>query len=175
MSDEPEVGVYPHGLEDEFPDGPPTVLIRHRGCRLVLKFRPGDFRGKGPLQELRLLPDKETLKPGVLLRFVPEGPRYLAYARAAMRIFEGEDEPSRRSRRDAFRAAGEDLREIAGPGRGLSDRFYRLIAENYEALVADGNPHPVKELARIHHVTISAASRWLKEARRRGHVSKVSA
>jgi hypothetical protein len=48
--------------------------------------------------------------------------------------------------------------------------FYWVIAANYRALVAGGEPHPVKALAAQHHVTISAASRWLKEARRRGLV-----
>jgi hypothetical protein len=38
----------------------------------------------------------------------------------------------------------------------------------YEALVADGEKHPVKTLAEKHNVTISAASHWLREARRRG-------
>ena len=54
------------------------------------------------------------------------------------------------------------------PGRGLGPDFYRAIGEHYNALVAEGERHPVKTLGEIHHVTISAASRWLKEARRRG-------
>jgi len=37
--------------------------------------------------------------------------------------------------------------------------------------VSEGEAHPVKALGEIHHVTISAASRWVKEARRRGYVA----
>ena len=48
--------------------------------------------------------------------------------------------------------------------------FYRTIATTYESLVAEGEPHPVKALSENNHVTISAASRWVNEARQRGYL-----
>jgi hypothetical protein len=154
-------------LENDFPDGPPTAVIKHVGCRLVLRFAAGDFKAEGPLQELRVLPeDAEAIEPRALRRFAPQAEKYLAYARAAMRIFGPEGTPE--SRWEDFRGAGQALREIAGPGRGLSDEFYVTIATNYNALIEGGEPFPVKALSEIHHVTISAASRWVKGARERG-------
>ena len=49
------------------------------------------------------------------------------------------------------------------------------VVEAGEVLAAafasrEGEPHPVKALSEFHHVTISAASRWVKEARRRGYI-----
>jgi len=163
---EPEVNVWPKGLKDEFPDGPPTAVLKHRGCELVLRFAPGDFAGEGDIQELRLLPGTADLRPRVLREFAPDAEQYLAFARAAMRIFGPEGTPEERD--ENFRAAADVLRHIAGPRRGLSDEFYKVIATSYASLVAAGEPHPVKALHKKHHVTMSAASRWLKEARRRG-------
>jgi len=168
--DEPNATAYPRGLEDEFPDGPPTVAVTHRGCLLVLRFAPGDFGGEGHVQELRLLPGAETLGPRVLRGFAPQAELYLAFARAAMRVFGPEGTPE--TRRDDLRGAAQALREIAGPGKGLSDEFYRTIAMQYTALVAGGEPHPVKALGASHHVTISAASRWIKGARDRDFLPK---
>jgi hypothetical protein len=164
MNDEPQATVFPGGLKPEFPNGPPTVVITDRGCQLVLRFAAGDVMGEGPVQELRLLPDTETLEPKVLRRFAPQADLYLAYARSAMRIFkEGAED---------YRAAAQALRDVQGPGRGLSPEFYRLVAKTYDALIAGGEQHPVKALSEKHHVTISAASRWLKEARRRGLIQE---
>jgi hypothetical protein len=75
-------------------------------------------------------------------------------------------------RHENFQRASEALRDIAGPGRGLPDRFYETIAENYKALVAEGERHPVKAIAEIHHVTISGASRWVTECRDRDLLPK---
>jgi hypothetical protein len=172
MSSEPEARAFPKGLEDEFPDGPPTVVVAHRGCKLVLRFAPGDFGGEGELEELRLLPGTKELRLGALLQFVPHATEYLGYARAAMRILGPHGTPEERW--ENVRSSAQALREIAGPGRGLSDRFYREIAENYAALVDEGERHPVKALSEIHHVTISAASRWIKEAKRRGYIKEVT-
>jgi hypothetical protein len=168
VGDKPDAKVYPHGMDD-FPDGTPTVVVTHRGCKIVLRFAAGDYWGEGPLEEFRLLPEDGALKLGALLRFVPEGERYLHFAREAMRIF-APGEPEKLW--ENFRNAAQELRDLAGPGRGLRDGFYRMIAANYAALVAEGEPSPVKALAEIHSVTISAASRWLKEARRRGYVTE---
>ena len=168
MPEEPDVFVYPRGLREEFPEGPPTAVITHRGCRLILRFAEGDLAGAGNLQELRLLPDTETLEPRVLRQFAPEAETYLAYARAAMRLFDSGVPFD--TRQENLAGAVEALREIAGPGRGLTDNFYRTIATSYQALVDEGEPHPIKTLGEKNHVTISAASRWVKEARRRGFI-----
>jgi hypothetical protein len=161
---EPKVTVYGHGVGDEFPDGPPTAVVSHQGIKLVLRFAPGDLAGEGALQELRVLPDTSQLEPRALRRFAPQAELYLSFARAAMRILGSpESEPW-----ESFRAAAQPLREIAGPGRRLSDEFYRQIARTYEALTDEGEPHPVKALSEIHSVTISAASRWVSGARDRG-------
>jgi hypothetical protein len=169
VREEPNATAYPLGLEDEFPSGPPTVVVTHRGCQLVLRFAPGDVAGEGQIQELRLLPGTETLTPRVLRGFAPQAELYLAVARSAMRVFGPEGTPE--TRRDDFRGAVQALREISGPGRGHPDEHYRVIARHYQALVAGGEPHPVKALGESHHVTISAASRWITEARRRGYIS----
>lgn len=177
MEEEPDVRVYPSGLSDEVSEldgllnGPPTVVITHRGCRLVLRFAPGDVSGEGPVQELRLLPDIDKLEPRVLRRFAPRAEVYLAYARAAMRIFD----VSRETRRDDFLNAAETLRTIGGPGRGLSDQFYRNVAEHHATLIDEGEPHPIKTIGEAHNATISAASRWVKEARRRGYIREKGA
>jgi hypothetical protein len=172
VSNEPQARAYPRGLEDEFPDGPPTVVVAHRGYKLVVRFATGDFTGEGDVQELRLLPDTERLEPRVLRRFAPESETYLAFARAAMRILAPDRLGTPEERWEKARGAAQALREIAGPGRGLSDEFFRQISVNYNALLAEGEPHPVKALAEIHHVTISAASRWVTEARRRGYLKE---
>jgi hypothetical protein len=166
MNEQPQISVYPRGLEDEFPDGLPTAAITHHGCRLILRFADGDLTAEGPLQELLVLPETgAALEPRALRRFAPQAERYLAYARAAMRIWDPGETPERRW--EDFRGATQELRQIAGPGRLLSNEFYGTIAKNYAALVSEGEPHPVKALSEIHHVTISAASRWVKGAKER--------
>jgi hypothetical protein len=168
MKEEPNAHVFPKGLRDEFPDGPPTVVVTHRGCRFVLRFAAGDFAGEGELQELRLEPDTEKLEPRVLRQFSPQIELYLAYARAAMRVFGPEGTPE--SRQKDFAGAAVALRVIAGPGRALTDEFYRTIAAHYDSLDNEGEPHPTKALGQAHQVTISAASRWITEAKRRGYI-----
>lgn len=158
--DDLKVDVYPHGREAdavEWPQGRPEVEIKDRGCKLVLIFE--DMSGEGNVVELRLLPDTKALEPRVLRQFAPQAELYLASARAAMGF-----------KRDDLSGAIEALREVGRPGRGLTGKFYRVIAERYEALVTEGEPHPVKALGEIHHVAISTASRWITEARRRGLV-----
>ena len=174
MTDEPQARCFAQGLkgvpgvEDEFPDGPPSVVVDHRGCRLILRFADGDLLGEGDVQELRLLPGKTKLRPKALRQFAPDAELYLAYARHAMRILEPKKTAEERQEKwERFRDAAEALRQIAGPGRGLPPEFYRTIATQYQALVDEGEPHPIKALGEKNHVTISAASRWVKEARRR--------
>jgi hypothetical protein len=45
MGDEPQVKVHSKGLDDEFPKGPPTAVIRYLGCQLILRFADGDPAG----------------------------------------------------------------------------------------------------------------------------------
>jgi hypothetical protein len=42
------------------------------------------------------------------------------------------------------------------------------VAAVYNALVEEGEPHPVKAMAAMYDRTISAASRWIDGARQRG-------
>jgi hypothetical protein len=64
------------------------------------------------------------------------------------------------------------LRDLGSTRRGLSPDHYRQVADQYAWLLAEGEKHPVKALGEMHHVTISAASRWIKEARRRGLIDE---
>ncbi|HXH35258.1 MAG TPA: hypothetical protein VNJ54_12745 [Plantibacter sp.] len=169
MPSEPSVRVHPTGVDGDHPSGPPTAVVLHEGFRLELRFAAGDFRGDGDVQEIRVLPDTEDLKPRALRRFAPKAELYLAYAREAMRWFDPADDPTTKQAR--LRDAADALRAISGPGRGHTDAFYRRIAESYNALVDGGEPHPVKALSEIHQQTISAASRWIKEARNRGFIA----
>jgi hypothetical protein len=169
VADEPQVKVFPRGIDDEFPHGPPTAVITDRGCRLLLRFAPGDFTGEGPVEELRVLPGAQPLEPRVLRRFAPQADVYVAYARAAMRVLK--PDATSEENWERLRGAADALRAIGGPGRGHSDAFYRQIATQYDALVSEGEPHPIKTIGEINHATISASSRWVKEARRRGHIT----
>jgi hypothetical protein len=161
VSNGPDIQVWPGGPDlDKFPDGDPEVGIKHRGCELRLRFAKSEPFGEGELLEVRVLPDEEpTLKPKALRQFAPDADQYLAAARAAMKF-----------KVDDIQAGVEVLRGLGGPGRALTHDFYRGIAREYAALLAGGEKHPVKALGEKHHATISAASRWLKEARRRGLV-----
>lgn len=141
------------------PDTDPrtSVSMKTHGCELVLFF--DDPGRQGPLRELRLLPDSAELEPSVVRRFAPQAPLYVQYARAAMT---DDDE--------GWVGSLQALREIGATRRGLGDEFFKVVARGYTALVAEGEPHPVKALAEMHHVVISTASRWIKEARRRGYI-----
>ncbi len=170
LNDEPNVSVFPHGIEGEFGAGPPTAVVTHRGIRFELRFAQGDYLGEGHVQEIRVLPDDDDeLTPRALRRFAPSAEVYLQFARSAMRIFGPDDDPE--TRQNKLRDAAKALQELSGPGRGHTDAFYRRIAESYRALVEGGEPHPVKALSEIHQQTISAASRWIKEARSRGFIA----
>ena len=174
--------LHRHGLPEEITrggpkhEGPASAVIEHRGFKLVFRFAPGDVTGQGDLQELWVRPGSEPLEPSVLRRLAPQAELYLAHARAAMRSggeppaagadFEAQVERQAKDLRDS----AETLRSIAGPGRGLSDYFYELVGRHHGELVESGEPHPVKALGAAHFVTISTASRWIKEARRRGYI-----
>ena len=156
MLNDAETTIYaPRSNPDATEDERVCVSMRTQGLKLQLYF--ADLSAEGPVLELQLLPNEDELEPKVLRRLIPTASLYTQYARAAVRFD-----------RDDVRGAIQALRQVGRPGRGLSDEFYRVVAHNYDALVAESEPHPVKALGLMHNVSLSAASRWLKEARRRG-------
>jgi hypothetical protein len=162
------VGTYPAGMEPEFPNGPPTTVIEHRGFKLVLRFDKDDLAGEGPVQEIRLLPDTLPLEPSVL-RLMPGLSLYIGLARRHMELF-GKAEPASKDQWHRFHEAFKAFRAVAGPGRALPPGFYRLLGAQYKLMVDGGEQHPVKGIADFHSVKISTASKWLKEARQRGYL-----
>jgi hypothetical protein len=140
-----------------------SVVMKEAGATLTLFF-PLDtgWAGESELLELRLEPDNGT--PFEPWRLVPRLPLYLQYARATLA-----------DRRDDMAAALRALRDAGATRRGLGDDFDSLVAQSYGALVAEGERHPVKALAEMQPVDISTASRWIKEARRRGLIPEKEA
>jgi hypothetical protein len=136
-------------------DARTSVSMKDRGCELVVFF--ADPGRQGPVLEFRIVPGEEELAPHALRRFMPQAPLYVTYARAVMSDKEGD-----------WLATSKALRDFGSTRRGLTDDFYRLVSGNYAALLAEDEKYPVKALSEMHHVSISAASRWLTEARRRG-------
>jgi len=105
---------------------------------------------------------ERDLGPAQFARLARWLPMYIDYARAEIEWNRG----------DAARAL-EMLRTEAGKSRrGLSDKFYMEIAAEYEALVQEGDPHPIKSMAAKRPVHKSRASRWVKEARSRGYITE---
>jgi hypothetical protein len=76
-----------------------------------------------------------------------------------MRAFAEDLELARGARSRQMRA----LRRAGATRRGLSDEFYRLVAD-----AISGKEHPVKVLAEMQQVDKSTASRWVSAARARG-------
>jgi hypothetical protein len=161
MDPEPKVDVYCSAVVNE-------AKFRHRGAELLVRFAGDDRAGRGLPISFEICPGIEPLEPRVLRRFAPQAELYVALARNALRSFglaqfEGEET---RERLVALADATEPLRQVGRAGRGLSPAFYRTIADQYKLLVEQGESHPVKALGEMHGATISAASRWVKEARR---------
>jgi hypothetical protein len=143
--------------ETRIDDPRTSVTMRDRGLEIVLFFEGGDLSGDAPLLEVRILPDSgRAFEPW---RLAPRLPLYLSYARAAMA-----------GRANDARAALRALRAMGVGRRGLPDDFFAAVAEQYNALVADGELYPITALAEMQPVAVSTASRWVKEARRRGLV-----
>jgi hypothetical protein len=165
--DGPNVKTYPGGLEHEFPNGPPTTVVEHRGFKLVLRFGEGDLAGEGPVQEIWIRPDTLPVEAGAL-QLMPSAPHYFELARRHMAIF-GSDERMPEERWARFYEAAKPFQKVGGPGRALPDQHYQLLGVEYKVRVEAGDPHPVKTIAARHGVKISTASKWLKEARRRGY------
>jgi hypothetical protein len=85
---------------------------------------------------------------------------YVEYARAEILFDRG----------DAQRAL-KVLANVGAPRRGTPGRWFREIAHEYSTRLAAGEKAPVKAIAEAHGVDKSTASRWLKEARRRGYIN----
>lgn len=139
-------------------DARTSVSMKTHGIELVFFF--DDPGRQGPVREIRLLPDVVELDPWVLRRVAPKAPLYLQYARAAMTAND-----------DDWLGSLDALRELGTTRRGLTPEFFRRVAAKYQAIVAQGEPHPVKALSEMEHVKISTASRWITEARRRGFIT----
>ena len=100
----------------------------------------------------------QTLDPAFARYYLPRLDLFLAPARAALDWDFGK-----------MREAGEKLRAVNRPGRGLSPEFLQYIAVEYQTLVAEGERYPIKALAaRYQPIHPSAVSRWISAARARG-------
>jgi hypothetical protein len=141
-------------------DGPPRVHMRERGWDVIMVFgEPVERLGDGDLVEVRLVPDSSAPDRANLSELMPRGALYEKYARATMQHKFGES-----------RALLEAILETRKPRSALPDEFYRAIATTHSALLTTGERHPIKAIATMHAKTISAASRWVTEAKRRGYI-----
>jgi hypothetical protein len=146
-------------LEHDYEGNGVWAKTRIEGVMLHMRFPAWD--GKGEVLEVRLLPDASELDPTIMRYIGKQFPVLVEHARASIAGREGDATSAIR----ALRAAGRTT-------RGLGEQHYRLVAVQYEALVANGEKAPIKALGEMNHVTISAASRWVKEARRRGYTTE---
>jgi hypothetical protein len=137
-----------------------SVSMQEEGATLTLFFEPETaWSGEAPLLEVRLNPTAGgTFEPW---RLLPQMLHHLQYARASLARDEG--------RADAALGA---LQKLNSTRRGLDDEFLRVVAHNYETLVAEGEPYPVKTLAAMRSVDKSTASRWITAARARGYLKE---
>lgn len=106
---------------------------------------------------VRLEEEPEPLDPVAVQRIASNYASYLELARHAIVL-----------EREGIDGAIRRLRPGRKPAR-LTDDFYRLVAADFRAR-RESTTAPLKELAAAHHVDVSTASRWVKEARRRGHL-----
>jgi len=137
-----------------------SVEMQDEGAALTLFFdRDTAYTGEARLLEVRLTPTAGgTFEPWNLM---PDLSLRLTYARARL-AWEHHNAAA------ALRA----LRQISSTRRGLSDAFLRIVAQLHESLVAEGEPYPVKALAKTQQVDKSTASRWVTAARARGLLGK---
>ena len=104
------------------------------------------------------------LAPAAFGRLARNLPAYVTYARAQIAWDHGDAD-----------AAVEALRRAGTSPRGFPDSFYREVGDEYRRLVAAGDPHPVKSLTIKWPADKSRASRWKKEAERRGYIEPTEA
>ena len=115
---------------------------------------PAEIPARTKVAEETLLP----LDPAAVQRVAVNYAAYLAFARSAL-IFDQEG-----------MAETQGLLGRSGKSARLTDDHYRLIAADYETRRAAGQKHIVTAIAAARYVDISTASRWVKEARRRGYL-----
>lgn len=136
-----------------------TVLLHDSRNPGLLELYFEHYGEDPPFRGFKVLTEGEidTRKLAGLARRMPH---YVAYARSEI------------GWKWADRAkALETLRAETGT-RGLPDRFYRAVANEYRDLVANDDPHPIKTIAERRPVDKSRASRWVSEARRRGYLKE---
>jgi len=133
-----------------------SVAMQEDGATLTLFFDPERaWTGEAALLEVRLTPTTGgKFEPW---RHLPHLLHHRQYALARLARDHGD-----------IAAALRALRQVSSTRRGFSDDFLRLVAQQYETLVAEGEPYPVKALAELQPVDISTASRWITAARARG-------
>jgi hypothetical protein len=100
-----------------------------------------------------------SLDPGQVARIVKSLPLYTAYAHAVIEMD-----------REKIGRTLEIFSEIGTTRRGLPGKFFRVIANEYDSRVQEGDSAPITSIAVAHDVKKSTASRWVKEARRRGYI-----
>lgn len=130
-----------------------SVAMPTPGGLLTLFFDPPIQTGA--LSEVRLDPGDQPW------RLMSRLPLYVQYARAVNAMKEND-----------LAAALRALRSVGSGRRGHGDDFYRGIASMYDALVASGEPSPIKAIAESQPVSISAASKWVTRARELGLIEQ---
>lgn len=134
-----------------------SVSLKDAGVEVLLFFPESDFSGDTDVLEVRVLPHVKAVTPQALQHVGRRYSMYAQYAGATIK-FDGAD----------VRGTLATLRQAGKTSRGLSQDHYVLVAHQYNALVAEGHPYPVKALGEVLYTDISNASRWVKEAKRRG-------
>lgn len=122
----------------------------HVGFELGEQFASVPGTPYTPLTE-----EPEPLDPVALQRIAGNYASYVEFARHAIVL-----------EQEGMAGALRRLRPGRKPAR-LNDDFLRLVADDFRAR-REATSAPLKELAAEQHVDISTASRWVKEARRRG-------
>jgi hypothetical protein len=118
------------------------------------ELRPGDPDRPAPRGSRFALASPPQLGADALRHVERNFVRYVAVARSVLE-WDAEDAAAR-------------LGRLRRRGRvGMTDEFYGHVAEQYRALVARGE-RPTTGLARAQGVGRSTASRWVREARKRG-------
>jgi hypothetical protein len=170
-----------------------AAAVSDIGAAVFLRFGPRSGPGfeAGRLHEVRELHVASTHRQAVtaqLLRTVPIARAEAAINRSSEQIPDANwagfgDPPDRGKPPAAFRwpEGGAWLerpkapRGVAAPGLRLPevdsfrkpDSFYRMVADRYQWLTANGH-RPGPELAEANGIPVSTVHRWVREARRRG-------
>ena len=159
MRDKDTLIHVPHSPDDD------RISVRMvESWATITLFYPGETGMSGDEQPVEIRVEPPPQGDFTPWHFAPRLPLYLKYARAAI-LWDDADAVV------ALRA----LREVGSTRRGLNDDFYERVAESYKTIQAAGEPYPVKTLAKLNSVVISTASRWITEARRRGHLPPAEA